>query len=63
MGKIVINKPEGGFIINDKPSQNTISVNLSNRMITRSVDALTPIGLLLVWTYRDTETFTTEYNP
>ena len=63
MGQIIDNKPRGGLMVDDKPSNIGINKSISNKLITRSVDAGSPYGLLLIWTYPVTETFTTEYNP
>ena len=73
MGKLIYSKPKGGEIVDSKsvfgqlinngPSQAEINISLSNKLITRGVEALTPYGLLLVLTRPDSETFTTEYNP
>lgn len=63
MGKLIDTKPKGGMLVGDKPSNTEINKDISNRLITRSVDAGSPYGFLLIWTYPETETFTTEYNP
>jgi hypothetical protein len=63
MGQIINNKPVGGLITDNKPSQGEINAALSNKLITRGYDALMPMGLLLAITYSAGGTFTTEYNP
>jgi hypothetical protein len=63
MGQIVKDRPSGGQLMSNEPFQGCLNKDLSNKLITRSINALCPMGLLLTLTYTTGGTFTTEYNP